>query len=74
MSSKLRIGDTDFMKLTLTSLLNLALTVDVVMPVSREISRKDLRRLLVMSLESAYHNYLVEVAYLYTIYLCYTLI
>ena len=38
-----RIGDTDFKNPTLTNLLNLALTVGVVIPVSREISRNDFR-------------------------------
>src|SRR5215216_6986163 len=41
--SKLKTGDTDFINPTLTSLVNLALTVGVVMPVSRETSRNDLR-------------------------------
>jgi hypothetical protein len=40
---KSSIGETDFINPTLTSLVNLALTVGVVMPVSREISRNDLR-------------------------------
>jgi len=38
-----KIGDTDFRNPTLTNLLNLALTVGVVIPVSREISRNDFR-------------------------------
>ena len=40
---KSRIGDTDFMNPTLTSLSNRALTVGEVIPVSREISLNDLR-------------------------------
>jgi hypothetical protein len=40
--SKLRTGDTDFINPTSTSLVNLALMVGVVIPVSREISRNDL--------------------------------
>ena len=35
--SKLRTGDTDFINPTLTSLVNLALTVGVIIPISREI-------------------------------------
>jgi hypothetical protein len=46
--SKLRIGDTDFINPILTSLVNLALTVGVVMPVSREISRNDLRPIVIL--------------------------
>jgi hypothetical protein len=40
---KSKIGDIDFINPTLTSLLNLALIVGVVMPVSRDIPRNDLR-------------------------------
>ena len=40
---KSRIGETDFINPIFTSLSNLALTVGVLIPVSREICRKDLR-------------------------------
>jgi len=54
-----KIGDTDFTNPTLTNLVNLALTVGVVIPVSREISRNDLRPSLSndLRLDDFHNNY-----------------